>query len=52
MNGNNFLIELALTTLFFFDNLKLVFNWISFELRFILQYVLLFLQNYVNKGGF
>ena len=35
MDGDNFLIELAMTSLFFFDNFKLIFNLISFELHFI-----------------
>ena len=32
MDADNFLIELAMTSLFFLDNFKLIFNLILFEL--------------------
>ena len=48
MDDDNFLIELAMTTLFFFDNFKLIFNLILFELGSIIHK----LQNRVTKPSY
>ena len=47
MDSDNFLIELAMTSLFFFDNFKLIFNLILFELRFICS--TFSFQIYINR---